>query len=228
MHLCSWIGNTSGILAGALMLWLFAAPASAGCSKGVFVVTSGILLTGCLSVISFLFYQTKYFLKSGKKCYNPCMDISIRKATVNDLEEILKLNKALFDYEEKFNSEYNLEWTYSEKGQAYFKKRIARDSSIVLVAEVKTKIVGYLLIFVDSHSIRKINPIAEIENMFISEEYRAHGVGTELMREAIKQVREKGAKNLEVEVEAQNSGAINFYKSNGFEDFEVTLQLKLD
>ena len=144
------------------------------------------------------------------------------------MEEILKLNKALFNYEEKFNSEYNLEWTYSEKGQAYFKKRIENDLSIVLVAEAETKIVGYLLIFIDSHSIRKINPIAEIENMFVSDEYRDRGVGTELIKEAIKQVREKGAKRLGVEVEAQNSGAINFYKSNGFEDFEVTLQLKLD
>lgn len=156
------------------------------------------------------------------------MNIKIRNAAITDLEAILKLNKALFNYEEKFNSEYNLEWTYSEKGQAYFKKRIENDLSIVLVAEAETKIVGYLLIFIDSHSIRKINPIAEIENMFVSDEYRDHGVGTELIKEAIKQVGEKGAKRLEVEVETQNSGAINFYKSNGFEDFEVTLQLKLD
>ena len=216
-------------LPGAVRTCCFAAtPASTGCSKGAFVVASGILLTGCLSLIKKIFYQTKYFLKSGKKCYNPDMDIKIRNAAITDLEAILKLNKALFNYEEKFNSEYNLEWTYSEKGQAYFKKRLENDLSIVLVAEAETKIVGYLLIFIDSHSIRKINPIAEIENMFVSDEYRDHGVGTELIKEAIKQVGEKGAKRLEVEVEAQNSGAINFYKSNGFENFEVTLQLKLD
>jgi diamine N-acetyltransferase len=156
------------------------------------------------------------------------MDISIRKAAVEDLESILKLNKALFDYEEKFNSEYNLGWTYSEKGQNYFRKRIKDDSSIVLVAETGNRIVGYLLIFIDTHSIRKTNPIAEVENMFIDREYRKHGIGTELMKEAIKLIKEKGIKRIDVEVEAQNFEAIKFYKSIGFEDFEITLEMKLD
>lgn len=64
------------------------------------------------------------------------MNVLIRKATIDDLEAILKLNKALFDYETAFNKEYNLGWTYSEKGKKYFSDRIKHDLSIVLVAEI--------------------------------------------------------------------------------------------
>ena len=156
------------------------------------------------------------------------MDILIREAKINDLDSILALNKALFDYEEEFNSEYNLNWTYSEKGREYFKKRLESDSSIVLVAELENKIVGYILVFIDSHSIRSNNPIAEVENMFIDKDYRKHGLGSGFLQETKRIAKERGVKRLEVEVEAQNLAAIGFYKKNGFEDFEATLQMKID
>jgi diamine N-acetyltransferase len=155
------------------------------------------------------------------------MEISIRKATIKDLEQILALNKALFDYEEEFNSEYNLGWTYSEKGKEYFKDRIENNSSIVLVGEDENKIIGYILTFIKNHSIRSINPIAEVENMFIDKDFRKQGLGSKFLKETIKLAKEMGVKRLEVEVEARNLPALEFYKKNGFEDFELTLQMKL-
>jgi hypothetical protein len=38
----------------------------------------------------------------------------IGKATKEDFEDVLRLNKALFDYETVFNTEYNLDWTHSD------------------------------------------------------------------------------------------------------------------
>ncbi len=124
--------------------------------------------------------------------------------------------------------EYNLDWTYSEAGLKYFQKRVTSDSAIVLVAEVEGNVVGYILAFINSYTFRKVNPIAEVENMFIDEEYRRSGIGSKLMAELKKIAKERGVRRLKVEAVAQNAKAINFYRSCGFETFETILEMKLD
>jgi ribosomal protein S18 acetylase RimI-like enzyme len=100
------------------------------------------------------------------------MKIGVRKAKLADFDDILKLNQALFDYEEQFNHEYNLNWPYEKAGRSYFKKRFKNKKSLIFVAEDKSKVIGYILAFIDIYSYRRINPICEIENMFIEKEYR--------------------------------------------------------
>lgn len=156
------------------------------------------------------------------------MNVSIRKARPGDLTAISALNKMLFEYETIFNDEYNLQWTYSDSGQKYFKKRLESNSSIIFVAEVKATIVGYILAYINSYPFRSVNPIAEIENMFISEDYRKHGIGRKLMQEVKKVAKEKGVKRIKVVAVTQNTHAINFYKMCGFEEFDVVLEANLD
>lgn len=155
------------------------------------------------------------------------MNISIRKASKEDLDIILELNKNLFSYETQFNREYNQEWTYSDIGKSYFQKRIENDASIVLLAEVDKKVVGYLVAFIDSYPFRSVNPIAEIENMFIEEKYRKHGIGKKLIDETKTIAQKRGAKRIKVAAFAQNSPAIHFYRTCGFNDFETILELSL-
>jgi len=46
----------------------------------------------------------------------------IRKATIDDLKDILKLNFELFKYEFKnFDKSLKMDWTYSE-GEKYFER----------------------------------------------------------------------------------------------------------
>lgn len=151
------------------------------------------------------------------------MNIDIRPAIIGDLESILKLNKALFDYETNFNTEYNLDWTYSEVGRSYFTRRIEEDKNIALVAEDNGEVVGYIVVTLYSQPFLKENPIAELENMFVDESYRGKGIGKRLVEKAKRLAKEKGAKRFKVEAAAQNEKAIKFYKSCGFEDFDVTL-----
>ncbi len=146
---------------------------------------------------------------------------------MRDLEEILRLNKMLFDYETIFNDEYNLDWTYSEVGRGAFKKAIEGEKGIALVAEVDKKIIGYIAVSIYNLPFRKQNPIAELDNMFIEETYRRNGVGKRLMVEARKLAKEKGATRFKVEAAAQNEKAIHFYHACGFSDFDVTLQMEL-
>ena len=155
------------------------------------------------------------------------MTVILKQAAIDNLDEILKLNKALFDFESQFGHDYNLDWTYSEEGKNYFQKRFESDLSIILVAVDREKIIGYILAFIDSFSYLNTNPICEIENMFLEEQYRNQGIGTMLINEVKNQAKEKGAKKLRVGALAQNSEAIKFYHSLGLEDMNLYLESEL-
>ena len=55
-------------------------------------------------------------------------NIIIRKATIDDLDKVQKLNEKLFLREfKKFNKFLNMKWTFSEKGKKYFEGLIKND-----------------------------------------------------------------------------------------------------
>jgi ribosomal protein S18 acetylase RimI-like enzyme len=95
------------------------------------------------------------------------------------------------------------------------------------VTELEDKIVGYLVVSIYHHSFRKENPIAELDNMYIEEKFRGKGIGTQLVAEAKRKAKEKGARTLKVEAAAQNEKALSFYRACGFEDFDIILQMSL-
>lgn len=150
-------------------------------------------------------------------------NVLIRKVTIDDLEVIQQLNKLLFEYERRFGDTFNLGWPYSEDGINYFKERINKDG-LVLVAEVDKKLVGYICGTILNLSYRSVNPIAELENMFVLEEFRGRGIGSSLLNEFIRVTKENGAKKFKVIAIFQNKKAVDFYKKNRFKDFEHVLE----
>jgi ribosomal protein S18 acetylase RimI-like enzyme len=153
--------------------------------------------------------------------------ITIRKATISDLEAILALNKKLFEYEAGITEEFNQEWTYSEAGKAFFKERLENENAFALIAQEDNKIAGYMLVFIRNTAFRKRNPLAEIEHIFIEEEMREKGVGTMLMEETKKILRDKKVPRLKVQSLSSNINAVNFYKDMGFNEFLSILETDL-
>lgn len=156
------------------------------------------------------------------------MKTIIRKATINDLAVITELNQALFDYERKYNDEYNLTYSHSEKAKSYFTRRIEDADALVLVAEQNTTVVGYILVFISTHAIRKPNPIAEIETFFIHENFRDQGLGKRLMQEVKTLLTKRGVTRLRVSAMIDNTDGIRFYKNAGFSEFELILEAPLE
>jgi len=150
----------------------------------------------------------------------------IRKATETDLEKILELNKNLFVFEAKFTDKYNQDWTFSEIGKNYFKERLNNENCILLVAE-ENQVIGYSLTFIKSAPFWKINPVAELENMFVEEKFRDKGVGSALVQETINELNKRGINRLRVGAIYDNTNAINFYKKNGFEPVNLYLEKSL-
>lgn len=155
------------------------------------------------------------------------MDVIIRPAAITDLQSILKLNKDLFDHETVFNTEYDLDWTYSEIGLDYFKKVIVDKDKIALVSEINGDVVGYIACSVYHKSFRITNPIAELDNMFVEDSHRGKGIGKKLVAQLMKLLKGMGAKRIKVEAAANNLRAIKFYRSCGFEDFDLILEQSL-
>lgn len=155
------------------------------------------------------------------------MNILIRKAQNNDFESVLRLSKALFDHEDRFGHEFNLNWTYGEKGQKYFLERFSDKNAIIFVAEVDGKVVGYIIGFIHAYSARRKNPFCDIENIFIEEKYRKQGLGDKLIKRIIGIAKRRRVTRLRLSTIAQNELAIKFYKSHGFEEVQLILEKKL-
>lgn len=151
--------------------------------------------------------------------------MKIRKAKREDFERLLELNQKLFLYEKQFGNTYDEEWPYSEKGRVYFASRI--ENGIVLVAEINKRIVGYVCSYIDSYSFRLINPVAEIENLFVEEGFRNNKIGSKLISESMKLFKKKKVGLVKVGAMEKNVKTIDFYLKNRFIRHSIFLEKEI-
>lgn len=154
------------------------------------------------------------------------MNVTIKKASLEDLKAIQNLNNKLFELEyNNFDPTLKVGWPYEIAGEEYFKELITNE--IIYIAIVNDAIVGYLAGSIHVENSYNITTIAELDNMFVLEEYRKYGIGSNLFEEFKKHCRDKKIEELKVTASSKNENAINFYKKNGFKEFETTLKISL-
>lgn len=131
-----------------------------------------------------------------------------------------------------FKNEYNnfdktldVEWPTGSEGESYFKSRITNNDGCAFVARVDDKIVGYLVGGISKQASHRIVPkFADMENMYVLEEYRSKGVGQMLYGSFLKWCKENGVGRIKAVASFTNTRAIEFYRKNGFQDFELILE----
>ena len=97
----------------------------------------------------------------------------------------------------------------------------------ILVATRSEKIVGMVNLLY-SVSTSEGSKVAILEDMVIHPEYRSYGIGTTLLKEAIKFSKKQGCQRITLLTDFDNEKAINFYAKQGFEKSNmVPLRLKL-
>jgi len=154
--------------------------------------------------------------------------LKIRNAEIEDLSTILDLNLRLFNNDSQYDPTLNCDWTKTEEGKEYFRARIQEDDGCTFVALVNETIVGYLVgDLKESGSYRGNLKIAQLENMFVLEGSRSQNVGKRLCQEFNVWAKDKSADRLQVVASAGNQRAIEFYQKNGFQDYDVTLEMKI-
>lgn len=152
--------------------------------------------------------------------------VEIRQATINDLSTIQKLNNDLFKLEkENYDPTLVIDWPLSADGKEYFEDLIL--NHYVIVATINNNVVAYLAGTINEKGSYEEIAYGEINNMLVTEQCRGLGIGKQLIDEFKEYCKGNNINNLKVEASAKNLNAINFYKRNGFEDFNVTLTTKI-
>ena len=155
--------------------------------------------------------------------------VSLRMATIDDVKTIQELNNELFEYE--MNNEFDKyvkNWPLSDIGKDYFVDLIK--NQFVIIAEIDKKVIGYLAgsIYDDATFSYYDGITAEMDNMFIKEEYRRFGIGSKFVNAFLVWAKNKNAKRIFVTASSKNENTIKFYKKMGFEPINTTLRLEIN
>lgn len=137
----------------------------------------------------------------------------IRWIRLSDVPQLVAFKKAV-------TSESPFLITYPDEVEDVFEAKrfisiyLTDDRRIFLVAEHEGQIVG--MITLAGSSKRKVLHKAEL-GISVRKPYWGKGVGSALMREALRIARQKGFKKIQLEVMENNERAIKLYEKFGFE-----------
>ena len=158
------------------------------------------------------------------------MQPTIRKANLNDLAEVSRLNLDLFKIQHEFDPTASLDWTLSQDGQEYFKSRISQENSFVEIAETENgKLIGYIIgTILTPRPWRTPGIYAELESIFVEKEHQGSGLGSKLINNFVDWCKTNKVNRTSLLVDPKNKSAIEFYKKYGFKDYDLVMELDLE
>ena len=152
------------------------------------------------------------------------MNVKIRKIKIFDLLQLQKIGISTF-------SETFAEHNTKEDLEKYLKESFAADKLIAELenpdaafyfAEVDDTVIGYLKInFGDAQTELKDNKSVEIERIYVLQAYHGKKIGQLLFNKAIEIAKEHQAHYVWLGVWEENHRALQFYKKNGFVQFDT-------
>ncbi len=151
--------------------------------------------------------------------------MDIRYAKESDESQILALLDQLI-------SEVNLRggFTKSTEGETprrkIFKEMMARKDTIMIVAEEKGKLLGFVDFFI-MPIVRRGYYNVHIEDFVVDESARGKGVGTAILKKVVSLCKEKGFKVVKLDSGLELTSAHKFYEKNGFKFTEKMFRLDI-
>ena len=150
-------------------------------------------------------------------------DIEVKQVTLNDIEQLQKIGRKTF-YEtfSAGNTEENMK-KYLEEGfsEAKLTGELSNPNSEFYFATLGNNVIGYLKLNVgQSQTEMKDEGALEIERIYVLKEFHGKKVGQILYEKAMEVARQKNADYVWLGVWEENPRAINFYKKNGFVEFD--------
>ena len=133
-------------------------------------------------------------------------DLSIRRASAEDLETIHKIEKECF-----------LSEAFTKEQIEYF---LAAPNVINLIAELNGKPVGFVTGALEKYEGEVVGHIYSVD---VLEKYRRRGVASRLIEELEKAFAQEGVRTCYLEVKVDNIAARSLYEKLGYRAFEVLL-----
>ncbi len=152
------------------------------------------------------------------------MEAVIRKINLVDLPQLQKIGKTTFaETFSELNTKEDLE-KYLKEGFSTDKlsTELNNPNSSFYFAELNEVIIGYLKInFGDAQTELKDNKAFEIERIYVLQAYHGKKIGQLLYNKTIEIAKEHQAEYVWLGVWEQNQRALQFYKKNGFVQFDT-------
>ena len=149
--------------------------------------------------------------------------IEITKIDLNEIEQLQIIGKqTFFETFAEGNSEENMK-KYLEESFTIelLKTELTNPNSEFYFARMDNNVIGYLKInFGNAQTELKNNKAIEIERIYVLKEFHGKNAGQVLFEKAFEIAKQLNADYLWLGVWEENPRAINFYKKNGFVEFD--------
>mgnify|MGYP000494044645 FL=1 len=150
-------------------------------------------------------------------------NININQIGIKDLERLQAIGRQTFT--ETFAAHNSAENMAKYLEEAYADEKLSAElndpNSVFYFAELDNQVIGYLkLNFGGAQTELKDNKALEIERIYVTKAFHGKNVGQLLYNKAIEVAKEKSADYIWLGVWEENQKALQFYKKNGFVEFD--------
>ncbi|WP_327263714.1 GNAT family N-acetyltransferase [Streptomyces sp. NBC_01232] len=142
--------------------------------------------------------------------------VSVRAAGEADVETAAVLFRGYLDF-------YEVDIEDPDAPRAFLAERIAKDESLVLLADVpETGTVGFAQVYRGFSSL-SLRTSWVLNDLYVAPAGRRTGAGRALLREVLRRAREAGVSGVQLETAYDNTVAQGLYEAEGFvrEEFHV-------
>lgn len=152
--------------------------------------------------------------------------ITIRKATLNDLPTLLQFEQGVIEAERPFDPTLKDEkiYYYGDIGEMIVAAHIE-----LLVAELEGKLIGSGYARIEQNTIPKykFNRYAYLGFMYVLPEFRGQGVNQMILEKLKEWCKSQNVTELQLEVYNDNPSAIRAYEKAGFSKLMVMMRMNL-
>ena len=155
-------------------------------------------------------------------------NIGIRKATEQDLPQMVELSKDLMDFHATRDPIFTRKPDSERAWETFMRENMAKDKACVFVAEGDDRVIGYCLALISNYPpVLSAPTYGELMDLMVHEEYRRRGVGERLFSAAKAWYGQQGIRRIEVRVAVTNEISTRFWRKMDFKPYLETLALSL-
>ncbi len=154
--------------------------------------------------------------------------LTIRQAKVEDIKDLMCLyGKTIWKIEQKFDNNLKNGFEQSQELYEIMANDINDKNTVILVAELEKKVVGYISASIISLEDAYVEKVATLHEIAIEDEYQKLGIGKSLLDACIKLLKDCNVGYIKLSMIKENSKARNFYEENGFQSYSINYRKKI-